>query len=71
MLHAMSVRGPLGATPQTGAFDLRTRTGAPTSALGRRGTSSRVRLGHVGLAGVLVTGLLVSIAAAHTDSLLA
>lgn len=65
----MSVHGPLGATPQTGALDLRARTPAPGSAL-RRGTPARVRLGQVGLVGVLVTGLLVAIGAAHTDSLL-
>ena len=66
----MSVRGPLGATPQTGAFDLTTRGAPTTPALRRRGTSTRVRLGQAGLVGVLVTGLLVAIAAANTDSLL-
>ncbi len=65
----MSVRSPLGATPQTGAYDLTTR-GAPTTPALRRGTSTRIRLGQAGLVGVLVTGLLVAIAAAHTDSLL-
>ena len=60
----MSVHGPLGATPQSGAFDLSTR------ALDARTTSSRARLGLVALVGVLVTGLVVSISAARTDSLL-
>ncbi len=66
----MSVRGPLGATPQTGAYDLTTRGAPTTPALRRRGTSTRIRLGQAGLVGLLVTGLLVAIAAANTDSLL-
>ncbi len=65
----MSVKSPLGATPQSGAFDFRTR------ALDRRGeftrsSSSRVKLGQLGLAGVLLTGFVVSAAAAGTDNLL-
>ena len=69
ILQAMSAGGPLGATPQSGAFDL------ATGALDRRdryarGSSSRVRLGQLGLAGVLVTGFVVSLAAAGTDNLL-
>lgn len=68
----MSVHGPLGATSRSGALNLRARTppGPPASGLRRRGASTRVRLGQLGLAGVLVCGLLVSIAAANTDSLL-
>src|SRR5436305_8610004 len=67
----MSVRGPLGATPQTGAFDLRSGALDPTRpSLRRGGASARVLWGRIGLAGVLVCGLLVSIAAANTDSLL-
>jgi Glycosyltransferase family 87 len=67
----MSVHGPLGATPQTGALELRSRTLDPReAAVGRRGSSLRTRLGVVGLGGVLITGLLVSIAAANTDNLL-
>ncbi len=58
----MSVRGPLGATPQGGAFELRTRVGA-------RSTPS-ARLGLLGLAGVLVTGLVISLGAAGSDALL-
>ncbi len=60
----MSVHGPLGAT-QSGAFELRT----PALETGAR-SSSRTRLGIVGLAGLLLTGLVVSISAAGTDSLL-
>src|SRR5947209_17709310 len=68
----MSVRGPLGATPQTGAFDLATGTAleSPRTALRRGGASARVLAGRLGLAGVLLAGLLISIAAANTDSLL-
>ena len=67
----MSVHGPLGATPQSGAFDLRSRALDPRGASVRgRGASSRARLGLLGLGGVVLTGLLISIAAAHTDNLL-
>jgi hypothetical protein len=67
----MSVRGPLGATPQTGAFDLRSATLEPSHpSLRRGGASARVLWGRIGLAGLLVCGLLVSIAAANTDSFL-
>jgi uncharacterized membrane protein len=59
----MSVHGPLGATPQSGAFEFR-RT------LGTREVSSRAGLGLAGLCGVLITGFVVSISAASTDSLL-
>jgi Glycosyltransferase family 87 len=61
-LQAMSLNSPLGAT-QGGALELR----AP--ALDTR-TSPRTRLGLLGLAGILVTGLLVSISAASTGALL-
>jgi Glycosyltransferase family 87 len=60
----MSIRAPLGATPESGAFEL----SAP--ALRSRGTSSRTRMAQLGLLGVLATGIVVSVAAAHTDSLL-
>jgi alpha-1,6-mannosyltransferase len=63
----MSVRSPLGATPQTAGFEL------STGALGARrarGASSRTRLGLIGLAGLLVTGLLITISAANTQALL-
>jgi alpha-1,6-mannosyltransferase len=59
----MSVPGPLGAT-QGGAFELGASTRQSISG------SSRARLGALGLSGLLVTGLVVSIAAAGTDSLL-
>jgi Glycosyltransferase family 87 len=58
----MSVNRPLGAT-QGGAFELQ------PPALDTR-TSERTRLGHLGLAGILITGLLVSISAASTGALL-
>lgn len=58
----MSVKSPLGAT-QSGTFELR----AP--ALDTR-TSQRTRLGLLGLAGILLTGLVVSISAAGTSALL-
>jgi len=60
----MSVNSPpLGAT-QSGAFDLR----AP--ALEARTTARLSRIGLLGLAGMLATGLLLSISAASTDRLL-
>jgi Glycosyltransferase family 87 len=58
----MSVNSPLGAT-QSGGIGLR----AP--ALDRR-TASQSRLGLLGLAGILITGLLVALAAAGTSNLL-
>jgi alpha-1,6-mannosyltransferase len=57
----MSVHSPLGAT-RSGPFELR----AP--AIERRTAQSR--LGLLGLAGILVTGLLVAISAASTGKLL-
>jgi Glycosyltransferase family 87 len=65
----MSVHGPLGATPQSGAFDLRSRALDPRGG-SVRDASRRARLGLLGLGGLLATGLLISIAAAHTDNLL-
>jgi hypothetical protein len=59
----MSVKSPLGAT-QGGTFELRGR------ALDARTTSVRSRLGLVGLAGMLVTGLVISISAPGTNHLL-
>jgi Glycosyltransferase family 87 len=59
----MSVHGPLGATPG-GAFEL-------GAAARREHTgSSGARLGVLGLSGLLVTALVVSVSAAGTDSLL-
>ena len=59
----MTVHGPLGAT-DAGAFELR------DSGLNTRSGSSRTRVGMLGLSGLLGTGLVVSMAAAGTDSLL-
>jgi Glycosyltransferase family 87 len=59
----MSVHGPLGAT-QAGAYEL------GRSARDVRRGSTRARLGLLGLSGLLVTGLVISVSAAGTDSLL-
>src|SRR5258708_14056908 len=59
----MSVHGPLGAT-DTGAVRIRTR------AVGERVPALRDRAGTIGIAGLLVTTLLIALAAADTDSLL-
>src|SRR5689334_2635962 len=59
----MSIRSPLGATVDSGAFELST-------ALRSRSTSSRVRAGHIGLLVLLLSGLVISIAAANTDAVL-
>lgn len=59
----MSVHGPLGAT-DTGAVQIRTR------AVGARLPAIRDRAGAVGIAGLLVTTLLIALAGAHTDALL-
>ncbi len=64
----MSVHGPLGATPQTGALDLRSRAPRTDGTLPLAG--ARARLGVVGLAGLLLTGLLIALAGSSTDSLL-
>ena len=58
----MSVRGPLGATPQGGAFELRTTVGARTA--------PNTRVGLLALTGLLATGLVISLGAAGTDVLL-
>jgi hypothetical protein len=59
----MSVSGPLGATPRGGALDLTTRTLSAGSRLS-------ARRGFLGVAGLLVTGLVISLSAAQTDLLL-
>jgi Glycosyltransferase family 87 len=67
----MSVHGPLGATPQSGAFDFRSRGLDPRGAsLRTRSATTHARLGLLGLCGLIVTGLLISVSAAHTDNLL-
>lgn len=58
----MSVNGPLGAT-QSGAFGLQA-PGLETR------TARSSRLGLLGLAGIMVTGMFVAISAAGTDKLL-
>jgi alpha-1,6-mannosyltransferase len=60
----MSIRGPLGVTPESGAFELK------GTALDTRSASSRVLLGQLGLLGMVASGLVISIAAAHTDAIL-
>ncbi len=59
----MSVNRPLGATPQTGAIDLRSpaRTGR---------TAASSRLGLLALGGMLLLTLLVCVAASRTHALL-
>ena len=59
----MSVRGPLGATPQSAGFDL------SPGAIGTREAASS-RRGLFGLAGLLLCGLLIAVSAAGTDPLL-
>jgi alpha-1,6-mannosyltransferase len=59
----MSVQSPLGATPQSGSFEL-----APSGLRAR--AESRSWAGLIALAGVLVCGLVISLAAAGTDNLL-
>ncbi len=60
----MSIRTPLGATPESGAFEF----SAP--AIRARGVSSRALAGQLGLVGLLLTGLVITLGAANTDSLL-
>jgi len=59
----MSVHGPLGAT-ESGAVEIRTRT------IGAHAPSVRDRIGLLAIAGLLLSTLLVALAAAHTDILL-
>ena len=59
----MSINGPLGATPKTGAFELRSPSPSRTSVAGSR-------LGLAGLGGVVFTALVLSISAARTHALL-
>jgi alpha-1,6-mannosyltransferase len=60
----VSVPGPLGATPQGGAVDLRAR------ALGSRSTAAPATVGIVALGGLVLCGLVIAVAAAGTDNLL-
>jgi hypothetical protein len=59
----MSLHGPLGAT-QSGTFELRA-----SAALDAR-ARSRARTGLIALCGLLTTGALITVSAAHTDTLL-
>jgi alpha-1,6-mannosyltransferase len=59
----MAVQSPLGATPQGGAYSLPTLRG-------RAATRLRSKAGLLGLSGVLVCGLILSLGASGTDSLL-
>jgi Glycosyltransferase family 87 len=63
LTREMSVTGPLGATPEGGAFR------PPTAALGARSAPS-IRCGSLALGGLLVSGLVISLSAAHTEWLL-
>jgi hypothetical protein len=68
----MSAPGPLGATPQSGTFELEPQS-IPSRVAARRrlgALASRQRVGVLALGGLLTTGLLVSLSAAHTAQLL-
>jgi hypothetical protein len=60
----MSIQTPLPATPQGGAFELSTGT------LRERVDATRSRIGLIALGGVLLCGLVISVAAAGTESFL-
>ena len=59
----MSSDSRLGLTEETRAFEWRAR-------VSQRSAASRARLGLVGLVGVVASGLLISISAAHTNTVL-
>jgi alpha-1,6-mannosyltransferase len=61
----MSIRGPLGATPNSAGVEL-----GRASGLGTREALRNSRRGAIGLAGLLVCGALIAIAAANTTPLL-
>jgi Glycosyltransferase family 87 len=60
----MSMRRPVGATPESGVFEF------PAPALDSRGDSARARAGRIGLLGLLLTGFVITLGAANTDSML-
>jgi Glycosyltransferase family 87 len=66
ILSVMSVRGPLGATPQGAGFDL---SGVSTLD-GRAAASGSSRRALMGVAGLLVSGFVIAISAAGTATLL-
>ena len=59
----MTPEGPLRATPNSGAFELRSSTPAARAVV-------RVRLGLFGLVGIVLTSLVVCVSAANTGVLL-
>src|SRR5436305_15073208 len=61
-----SLRGPHGAAPESGAFELRSRALDP----GRPRASARARTGHAALGLLLVSALVLAAAAPQTDALL-
>ncbi len=66
----MRVQEPLGATPARGPLELAVDArGGLSVEPGRRGVLASPR-GRVGLVGLLATGLLISLSAAHTELLL-
>jgi len=68
----MSAPGPLGATPQSGSFEFEAQV-IPSRVAARRrigAIATRQRVGLLALGGLLATGLLVSLSAAHTAQLL-
>jgi len=68
----MSVHEPLGVTPQSGTveFEPQTLTSRTAARTRLRVAASRERVGLFALSGLVITGLLVSISAAHTAQLL-
>lgn len=68
----MSVHEPLGVTPQSGTVELEPQavTARPGARQRLRVATARERVGLFALSGLVVTGLLVSISAAHTAQLL-
>ena len=69
ILSEMSVREPLGSTPHGGAFELTTPSMRPPRAQSARRAPSPHRA-WLGLAGLLLTGLVISVSAAQTSWLL-
>jgi hypothetical protein len=63
MLRTMSVKSPLRASTQSGGIELSPRT------LDSQSAWSTTRRGTLGIVGLLAMGLLISISAANTDSL--
>ena len=68
----MSVHEPLGVTPEGGTVELESQTLSSSRVARRRlrVAASRQRVGLFALSGLVLTGLLVSVSAAHTAQLL-